>query len=138
VLDAAALPTQSNAGGAAMANRRGRHAIRLPTLLAGMDSIRSMSKAQEISEIARLVDIADPGIGVGSSVFKDLFDGICERFQIASSGTMPEQAQRIVTAANLPYRADFFDSRVTPSGGGSTVTLEGLQQIRRAVQVLLG
>lgn len=97
-----------------------------------------MSKADEISSIARLIGIADPGIGVGSSVFKQLFDGICSRFGIDSIGTMPEQAQRIVTAANLPYRADFFDSRGTPSGGGSTVTLEGLQQIKKAVQVLLG
>jgi len=42
-----------------------------------------------------------------------------------------------VTAANLPYRADFFDSRGTPSLGGSTITLGGLVQIRTAVQILL-
>lgn len=97
-----------------------------------------MSKEDEISEIARLVGISDPGIGVGSSISKDLFDGVCNRFGIDSTGQMPEQAQRIVTKANLPYRADFFDSRGTPSGGGSTVTLEGLRQIKKAVQVLLG
>ena len=96
-----------------------------------------MGKADEITAIANLVGIRDPGLGVGSSVPKVLFDGICQRLALNASGTMPQQAQRIVTAANLAYRADFFDSRGTPSLGGSTVTLEGLQQIKKAVQILL-
>lgn len=100
--------------------------------------LRRVSKESEIKAIASLVGIPDPGIGVGSSVPKALFDGICGRFGIEASGTMPEQAQRIVTAANLRYRSDYYDSRGTPSQGGSTVTLDGLQQIRRAVEVLLG
>jgi hypothetical protein len=100
--------------------------------------MQRMSKESEITTIARLVGIPDPGLGVGSSVPKALFDGICSRFDIDGSGTMPQQAQRIVTAANIPYRADLFDSRGTPSLGGSTVTLEGLQQIKTAVQILLG
>ena len=99
--------------------------------------VKCMTKETEISAIARLVGIADPGLGVGSSVFKVLFDGVCNRFGLEVTGTMPQQAQRIVTAANLPYRADFFDSRGTRSLGGSTVTLEGLKQIRQAVLVLL-
>ena len=97
-----------------------------------------MSKESEITAIAHLVGIPDPGLGVGSSVWKALFDGVCNRFGIDDSGTMPQQAQRIVTAANLPYRSDLFDSRGTPSLGGSTVTLEGLQQIKQAVLVLMG
>lgn len=97
-----------------------------------------MGKEHEISAIARLVGIPDPGLGVGSSVPKELFDGICNRFGIDPSGTMPQQAQRIVTAANIPYNASNFDSRSTPSGGGSTVTLDGLRQIRQAVLILLG
>ncbi|MFE7223415.1 hypothetical protein ACFU7D_01400 [Nocardioides sp. NPDC057577] len=96
-----------------------------------------MSKESEITAIARLVGIPDPGLGVGSSVPKALFDGVCHRLRIDASGTMPQQAQRIVTAANLRYRSDFFDSRGTPSRGGSTVTLEGLQQLKTAVQILL-
>lgn len=96
-----------------------------------------MSKATEITAIASLVGIPDPGLFRGSSVPKELFDGICSRLGLDASGTMPQQAQRIVTAANIPYRADFFDSRGTPSLGGSTVTLEGLVQIRTAVQILL-
>lgn len=100
--------------------------------------LRRVGKESEITAIAGLVGIPDPGIGVGSSVPKALFDGVCRRFGIDASGTMPEQAQRIVTAANLRYRSDFFDSRGTPSLGGSTVTLDGLQQVKRAVEILLG
>jgi hypothetical protein len=100
--------------------------------------VSGMSKESEISEIARLVGIPDPGRGAGSSVYKALFNGVCNRFGIDASGTMPQQAQRIVTAANLPYHAAHFDSRGTASGGGSTVTLEGLQAIKAAVIKLLG
>jgi hypothetical protein len=96
-----------------------------------------MNKESLIAEIAKLVNIPDPGLGRGSSVPKALFDGVCRRLDLDVAGTMPQQAQRIVTAADLPYRADFFDSRGTPSQGGSTVTLQGLQQIKTAVQILL-
>lgn len=95
-----------------------------------------MTKEGLISAIANLVGIPDPGRGVGSSVYKALFVGVCTRFGLDANGTMPELAQRIVTAANLPYRADLFDSRLTPSGGGSTVTFEGLQAIMAAVDRL--
>jgi hypothetical protein len=96
-----------------------------------------MNKAQMVSEIANLVGIPDPGAGVGSSVHKALFDGVCARFGIASTGTMPDQAQAIVEAAGLSYDPDEFDSRNTPSGGGSTVTRAGLAKIHEAVVVLL-
>ena len=90
-----------------------------------------MDKKSLITSIATLAGIPDPGMG------RDLFVGACARLGIDSNGTMPELAQRIITAANLPYRADHFDSRLTPSGGGSTVTLEGLQAIKAAIVKLL-
>lgn len=96
-----------------------------------------MGKESEVSAIAKLVGMADPGILRGSSVPKSLFVTICRRFGLDESGTMPQLAQRIVTAANLPYNSVLFDSRATTSGGGSTVTLEGLKQIRDAVKILL-
>ena len=96
-----------------------------------------MSKETEIKAIARLVGISDPGLGVGSSVPKALFDAVCERFGLDTVGTMPAQAERIVRTANMPYVRSAFDSRDSASGGGSTVTLEGLQQLRNAVQRLI-
>lgn len=97
----------------------------------------SMSKRTEIAGIARLVGVPDPGLGVGSSVPKVLFDAVCRRFGLEVHGTMPAQAERIVKAAGMPYVRSAFDSRESISGGGSTVTLEGLQQIRTAVQRLI-
>lgn len=99
-------------------------------------TIGRMGKANIISDIARLAGIPDPGLGVGSSVYKALFDGVCERFGIDSSGSMPDQAKRIVEAAGMPY-VSAFDSTTTPSGGGSTVTENGLLQIKTAVQRLI-
>jgi len=96
-----------------------------------------MTKEIVISEIAAAVGIPNPGRGEGSSVYKALFDGVCDRFGIDKIGTMPQQAQSIVSAARLPYNARNFDSRLSPSGGGSTVTLAGLRQIKAAVDVLL-
>lgn len=97
-----------------------------------------MNKETVITAIANLASIPDPGVGVGSSVDKELFVGVCRRFGLELDGTMPQLAQRIVTAANLPYQANLFDSRLTPSGGGSTVTLQGLEAIKAAVERLLG
>lgn len=96
-----------------------------------------MSKKQLITDIARLSDIPDPGLGVGSSVPKSLFDGVCERFNLGSGGSMPRQAERIVEGAGMHYVTGASDSTGTPSGGGSTVTEQGLQQIKMAVQRLI-
>lgn len=90
-----------------------------------------------IADIARLVGIPNPGLGIGSSVPKPLFDGTCRRFGLDDSGSMPDQAERVVRAAGVPYVRSAFDSRDTTSGGGSTVTLEGLQQLRGAVHRLI-
>ena len=96
-----------------------------------------MSKETEITAIARLVDIADPGLGIGSPVPKPLFDGVCRRFNLDASGTMPAQAERIILSAGLPYSPAGFDSTGTPPLGGSTVTLDGLMQIKAAVHRLI-
>ena len=97
-----------------------------------------MSKKSEITAIARLVGIPDPGLYEGSSVPKSLFDGVCRRFGLDDSGPMPSQAERIVRAASMPYVKSAFDSRESASGGGSTVTLDGLKQIHSAAQRLIG
>ena len=89
-----------------------------------------------ITAIAKLAGVTDPGPGVGSSVYKSLLVDVCGTLGINADGTMPQLAQRIVTTANMPYSAQFFDSRLTPSGGGSTVTLDGLQAILSAVKKL--
>ena len=74
-------------------------------------------------------------IGVGSSVPSELFDALSNRFQVAP-GSMPEVAEAVAGKAGLSWD-EICDSRGTLSGGGSTVTLAGLQQLTRAVRLLL-
>ena len=45
-----------------------------------------MGKQSEIMAIANLVGIPDPGLGVGSSVPKALFDGVCNRLGLTPAG----------------------------------------------------
>lgn len=98
--------------------------------------VKRVTKESEITAIVHLVGIPDPGLDGDSSVPTFLFGAVCERLGLEATGTMPQQAQRIITAANLPYRADFFDGRGTSPAEGSVVTVAGLQQIKTAVLVL--
>jgi hypothetical protein len=95
-----------------------------------------VKKEDLITAIAKLAGVSDPGPGAGSSVYKSLLVDVCIKFGMDANGTMPQLAQRIVTKANLPYSAQYFDSRLTPSGGGSTVTFKELQAILAAVKKL--
>ena len=95
------------------------------------------SKETEITAIHRLVGAADPGLGIGSSVPKPLFDGVCRRFNLDASGTMPTQAERVIRAAGLPYNRRDSTALRPRSLGGSTVTLDGLMQIKAAVHRLI-
>ena len=49
--------------------------------------------------------------------------------------TKPELAQAIVAAAHLPWRPE-WDGSLTNSGGGGSITNDGLRQIREAASVL--
>jgi hypothetical protein len=48
---------------------------------------------------------------------------------------MPQRAQRIVEAAGLQW-TEVHDSTKTPSRGGSTVTLAGLNRVLEALLLL--
>ncbi len=63
-----------------------------------------------------------------------MFTDAARRAGVSTEGTMPERAQRVVEAAGLNWDPT-FDSRDTPSGGGSTVTLGGLERLIEALQV---
>ena len=73
-------------------------------------------------------------MGVGSSLPADLFDSLAA-FAGVDPGPMPVVGQRVAEAAGIPWTAE-CDSRHTPSGGGSTVTLTGLKVLVDAVKVL--
>lgn len=72
---------------------------------------------------------------VGSSIPKEVFREAARRVGVPI-GSMPEITQAIIEKAGMRYSPD-YDSRATLSGGGSTVTLEGMQALRTALRTLL-
>ncbi len=85
--------------------------------------------------LARLAELlGEPyELGRGSSIPSRMFTDAARRVGVSTAGTMPERAQRVVEAAGLNWDPT-FDSRDTPSGGGSTVTLGGLERLIEALE----
>lgn len=73
--------------------------------------------------------------GGGSSLPAEVFDVAARRVGVAV-GSMPEICEAIVLKAGYTYSTS-YDSRGTLSGGGSTVTLPGIQAMRKALLALL-
>jgi hypothetical protein len=70
----------------------------------------------------------------GSSLPKEVFHEAARQVGVAL-GSMPEVTERIIAKAGMSYSMD-YDSRATASGGGSTVTLEGMLAFRTALRRL--
>jgi hypothetical protein len=58
----------------------------------------------------------------------EVFYAACRRLGLDTRGSMPELGERVARAGGIGWDAS-CDSRATPSGGGSTVTLEGLNRM---------
>lgn len=95
----------------------------------------SESKQEVVNDICDLLDIPRQSVSVGSSVPSEIFRCAAQRIGLPD-GSMPEVAEAIIVRAGHGWSAA-YDSRSTISGGGSTVTLEGLQAMRSALMVLL-
>lgn len=92
------------------------------------------TKQDVLNQICDQLGISRAQVGVGSSIPSEVFDVIKTRFAVGGN-SMPEIAEGVAAAAGLPWQAA-FDSRGTASGGGSTVTLPGLNQVLKAVAAL--
>lgn len=93
------------------------------------------TKQDVLNEICDQLGIRRRDVGVGSSLPSDDFDEISHRLALGG-GSMPEIGEAAAAKAGLIWSAD-CDSRGTVSGGGSTVTFEGLRVIRSALAQLL-
>jgi hypothetical protein len=97
------------------------------------------TKQDVLDSIAHLLDVPPWEVGPGSTEPKRMFTDVIERLRLAIGIRQgkPALGRAISAAAGLDWgRAE--DSTHTPSGGGDTVTLAGLQRVREAVQLLLG
>ena len=94
------------------------------------------TKQDVLNDVTRMLGMPSRQISVGSSLPSDVFAAAATRVGVASSGSMPEVLERVVGKAGHSYHPS-FDSRGSISGGGSTVTLEGIQALRTALRTLL-
>jgi len=76
-------------------------------------------------------------LGDGSSIPRGLFDAIAREAGVPATGSMPVVAEKIAAAAGLPWGPE-CDSRHTNSGGGSTLTLPGMNRLIEAMDTLKG
>jgi len=93
------------------------------------------TKQDVLDDVCRLLGIPKQAVSVGSSLPSDVFAEAARQAGV-EPGSMPEVCEAIVLKAGHSYSPQ-FDSRTSSSGGGSTVTLEGIQAMRRALQRLL-
>ena len=92
------------------------------------------SKREALDEIGRLLG-QNYQLGPGSTLPSAVFRDAAEKAGVDPEGPMPERAERVALAAGLIWASD-HDSRSTPSGGGSTVTLVGLHKLIEALRAL--
>lgn len=71
----------------------------------------------------------------GSTIPTALFTAAAQRAGVSDSGSMPVRGERVVQKAGLIWDSR-CDSRNAPSGGGSTVTLTGLNRLLEALTTL--
>lgn len=93
------------------------------------------TKQDVLNRISDLLGVRRRLVSNGSSLPAPLFVEMARRLGLTHH-SMPATAEAIVRRAGLPW-SDTFDSRGSVSGGGSTVTKEGLDQFEKALVRLL-
>lgn len=109
----------------------------VPVVLRGgsYGSQNSETKQDVLNDITDTLGLPRYLVSVGSSLPSEVFSVAAGRAGVAT-GSMPEVCEAIVRKSGRSYSPS-FDSRDTLSGGGSTVTLEGLREMRNALIHLL-
>lgn|GEM_PF-5120073 len=94
----------------------------------------SKSKGDALRRLSDLLGY-EFDLSIGSTVPSALFTAATRRAGVSDEGSMPVRGERVVRAAGLTWD-EKCDSRNAPSGGGSTVTLTGLNRLLEALQAL--
>jgi hypothetical protein len=107
--------------------------MQVPSGTSGHSAVRE-TKQDVLNDIARIIGRDPYAVSIGSTELKAALTDIDEalRLGLDTDVSKPELAEAIARRAGLDWDED-CDSRHTPSGGGSTVTLLGLQRLREAV-----
>ena len=94
------------------------------------------TKADIVREICDLVSIAEYTTTSGSSIPRRFFSDLLDTFGIEDEGDSVTASKKLFELTNVNWDASYA-SENTPSGGGGTVTLEGLKALRNVVVYLL-
>ncbi len=99
-----------------------------------MSNKKTETKQQVIDDVSRALGIGPFVIGVGSTEPLEFFRDVAAALRIDLSGvsTKPEIGKRIVESQGGIWDTN-CDSRSSASGGGSTVTFDGIARIRQVV-----
>ena len=95
------------------------------------------TKSRIMREISELLGLPETQPTIGSSVPRVFFSDIATHMGLQQLGSMPAMARQIIESNHLNWSEE-FSSEGTPSGGGGTVTVLGLMQVKNAVLKWLG
>ena len=94
------------------------------------------TKADLLREICDLVSIPEYTTTSGSSIPRRFFSDLLDTFGIADEGDSVTASKKLFELTNIQWNTTYA-SENTPSGGGGTITLEGLKALRNVVTYLL-
>jgi len=90
------------------------------------------TKSAICEDICRLLGIEGISLSNGSTVPRQLVSEIAVRLRVSDFGSAIEVSQRIVATAGISW-SESADSSNSPSGGGGTITVYGLNALREAI-----
>ena len=94
------------------------------------------TKADIVREICDLVSIPEYTTTSGSSIPRRFFSDLLDTFGIDDEGDSVTASKKLFELTSVNWNATYA-SENTPSGGGGTITLEGLKALRNVVIYLL-
>ncbi len=94
------------------------------------------TKADIVREVCDLVSIPEYTTTSGSSIPRRFFSDLLDTFGIQDEGDSVTASKKLFELANIHWNSSFA-SENTPSGGGGTITLDGLKALRNVVIRLL-
>lgn len=94
------------------------------------------TKADLLREICDLVSIPEYTTSSGSSIPRRFFSDLLDTFGIIDEGDSVTACKKLFELTNIKWKPTYA-SENTPSGGGGTVTLEGLKALRNVITYLL-
>lgn len=94
------------------------------------------TKADIVREICDLVSIPEYTTTSGSSIPRRFFSDLLDTFGVIDEGDSVTASKKLFELTSINWDASYA-SENTPSGGGGTITLEGLKALRNVVIYLL-